>query len=133
MCMTWRSITWCSRAERGVAAQLDQLERGDDRRERVAQLVAEHREELVLGAVRVLRREPRRALLLGSLAIGEIARDLREADQLAVASRIAVITTLAQNCVPSLRNAPALVLEAADARRDLELELALAGAHFVLE
>ena len=35
---------------RAVAAR-HQLERGDDRRERVAQLVAEHREELVLGAV----------------------------------------------------------------------------------
>ena len=37
--------------ERLVAAQPHQLQRGQDRRQRVAQLVAEHRQELVLGAV----------------------------------------------------------------------------------
>ena len=38
-----------------LAAQLHQLQRGQDRRERIAQLVAEHGQELVLGAVRRLR------------------------------------------------------------------------------
>ena len=41
------------RVARAVAAR-HHLERGDDRRERIAQLVAEHREELVLRAVRDL-------------------------------------------------------------------------------
>ena len=41
-------------ADVAVAAHAHQLERGDDRRERVAQLVAEHREELVLRAARRL-------------------------------------------------------------------------------
>jgi hypothetical protein len=36
--------------ERIGAAELDQVQRGDDRRERVTELVAEHREELVLRA-----------------------------------------------------------------------------------
>src|SRR3569623_3476249 len=39
---------------RAVALQLHQLNGGEDRRERVAQLVAEHREEVVLRAVRGL-------------------------------------------------------------------------------
>jgi hypothetical protein len=36
------------------AAQLHEIERGDERSEGVAQLVTEHREELVLAAVRAL-------------------------------------------------------------------------------
>ena len=36
------------------AAQLHELQRRQDRRERIAQLVTEHREELVLRAVRAL-------------------------------------------------------------------------------
>ena len=38
-----------------LAAQLHQLQRRQDRRQRIAQLVSEHREELVLGPVRALR------------------------------------------------------------------------------
>ena len=40
---------------RDVAPQLHELERGDDRRQWVAQLVAQHGQELVLGPVRGLR------------------------------------------------------------------------------
>ena len=40
-----------ARRRSSIAAQRHQLERGDDRRQRVAQLVAEHRQELVLGAI----------------------------------------------------------------------------------
>src|SRR3569833_1364719 len=111
--------------ERGIAAQLDQLERGHDRRERVAQLVAEHRQELVLAPVRFLGGEPARTLLLAADPIREIARDLREPDQLTrgVADR-------ADNGVrPEPRavraDAPALVLEPAGLTRDLELVIAL--------
>ena len=49
---TWRSMTPRSRASASPRSS-HQLERGEDRRERVAQLVAEHREELVLRAVRL--------------------------------------------------------------------------------
>ncbi len=41
------------------AAQAQQLERREDRRERIAQLVAEHRQEFVLGATGDLRVAPR--------------------------------------------------------------------------
>ena len=66
--------------ERLVAAQAHQLERGDDRRQRVAQLVAEHGEELVLRAVGHLGLGPRLALahqqlavlLLHPLAVGDV-------------------------------------------------------------
>ena len=47
-----------------AAAQPHQLQRGEDRRERVAQLVPEHREELVLRAVRRLRGLAQRVHLL---------------------------------------------------------------------
>ena len=47
-------MTVRSRSESGVAAQPHQLQRRQDRRQRVAQLVAQHRQELVLGAVRPL-------------------------------------------------------------------------------
>ena len=57
-----------------VAAQLHQLERGEDRRERIAQLVAEHRQELVLGgagSLRLLPRVPQRLLeLVAALELG---------------------------------------------------------------
>ena len=45
-----------------AAAHLDEVQRSDDRRQRIAQLVAEHREKLVLGARRPLafQDEPRR-------------------------------------------------------------------------
>ena len=57
-----------------VAAQLHQLERGEDGRERVAQLVAEHGEELVLGrasGLGPLARVPQRLLqLVAALELG---------------------------------------------------------------
>ena len=40
-----------SRVERVVAAQLHELQRRHDRRQRVAQLVAEHGQKFILGAV----------------------------------------------------------------------------------
>ena len=55
-CATCRSMIVRSRSRAVDAAQPHQLERGEDRRERVAQLVAEHRQELVLGAVGGLSR-----------------------------------------------------------------------------
>ena len=74
-----------ARIGRLVAPRHD-LERGDDRRERVAQLVAEHGEELVLGAVRDLglaQRVPR--LAEQAHVVERERRALRElADQRAV-------------------------------------------------
>ena len=40
---------------------------------------------------------------LGVVPLGDVARDLGKADQPAVLSRMASMTTLAQNCEPSLR------------------------------
>ena len=51
-----------------VLRSVQQLERIGDRRERVAQLVAEHREELVLALI-LLAQQP-----LGALALGDVAR-----------------------------------------------------------
>ena len=49
--------------------------------ERVAQLVTQHRQELVLGPVRLLRlREQIGPLALDSLALGDVAGDLQDAD-----------------------------------------------------
>ena len=42
-------------------------------------------------------------VVFGLLALGQVAGDLAEADQLAASLRSAVITTFAQNRVPSLR------------------------------
>ena len=68
-----------------VAAQLHQLQRGDDRRQRVAQLVAEHREELVLGAVRALGGAPEIfELLPRPHLIGDVGGDDEHARDLAV-------------------------------------------------
>ncbi|HET6912577.1 MAG TPA: hypothetical protein VFH71_04420 [Rhodanobacteraceae bacterium] len=53
-------------AERVRRAQLHEMQRGDDRRERIAQLVAEHRQELVLGAIGFRQR------LLGAHAMGDV-------------------------------------------------------------
>ena len=61
---------------------LQQVEAVADRGERIAQLVAEHGEELVLAAVglhELLRPEPQ--LLLGPLAVGDVAVDAGGSDQ----------------------------------------------------
>ena len=60
-CATWRSMIGPLALDGVDAAQLHQLQRREDRRERIAQLVTEHGEELVLGAVRVLGRAPQAA------------------------------------------------------------------------
>ena len=78
-CSTWRSMTARSLGARRVAAQLHQLQRGQDRRQRIAQLVAEHREELVLRAVRLLgvARAPPRPACLCAPARFELRLDAR--------------------------------------------------------
>ena len=73
--------------ERVVAAQPHELQRRDDRRQRIAQLVAEHGEELVLGAVGHLGLGARLALqdeqlpvpLLDALAVGDVEKALTAA------------------------------------------------------
>src|SRR6185436_11551339 len=97
----------------------------------VAQLVAEDREELVLGPVGLLGGEPRGALLLGELPLGQIARHLREADQLAAAIAHRADHDVRPEPGPVLAHAPALVLEPALARGDLELALARPGRRLV--
>jgi hypothetical protein len=87
-----------------------------DRRERIAQLVREHREELV-HALRVGLES------LDALALGHVARDLREAAQVAV-----VVAQRGQHHVGPevgavLADAPTFLLEAAGVARDLELAL----------
>ena len=85
-CATWRSMMLRSRSLGRAVAPRHDLERRDDRRERVAQLVAEHREELVLGAVRDLGVAQRVARLAEQADVVERQRGtLRElADQRAV-------------------------------------------------
>ena len=76
-CWTWRSMIVRSCSSAVAAAQPHQLQRGQDRRERVAQLVAEHRQELVLGAVGRLRpRGAARASSVTSKATTDDAVDL---------------------------------------------------------
>lgn len=71
---------------RGVAAQPHDLERGGDRREWVAQLVAEHGQELILGAARLLGLlEERRLLRLGGLAVVDVGVDADPAHDAPVA------------------------------------------------
>jgi hypothetical protein len=57
---------------------LEELRRGDDRRERVAELVSQRGKELVLLPVRLTQEA------LGSFAVGDVARDFRCADDLAI-------------------------------------------------
>jgi hypothetical protein len=74
------------------------LERGDDRRERIAQLVAEHREELVLGAV-------------GDLGVAQrVARLAEEAD----------VVERERGVLRELDDAGAVLLAEAAARRRLQ-------------
>ena len=77
-CSTCRSMIARSFAKRLGVAQLHQLERGEDRRERIAQLVAEQGQELVLGAVARLR------LLAGLDLRGHVALRAPRAPQPAV-------------------------------------------------
>ncbi len=58
MCSTWRSMMACacSRSASGLAALPRHRDRVTDRRERVAQLVRQHGEELVLAPVRLAQR-----------------------------------------------------------------------------
>ena len=71
-CLACRSMIAPLLLDLGRALQLHQLQRGQDRRERVAQLVAEHRQELVLGASclfeAIARRLELRRVLLEALA-----------------------------------------------------------------
>jgi hypothetical protein len=115
-----------------VVAQLDQLQRRDDRRERVAQLVAEHREELVLDAVGLLGGDAGGALVLAALALGEVAGDLGEPDELAATVAHGGDHDVRPELAAVLADAPALVLEPAIAEGFLELVFALAGADVVL-
>ena len=60
----------------GVAAQRHQLQRRQDRRQRVPQLVAEHRQELVLGAAGRLLGGAQRVQFVAPLhLVGDIERD----------------------------------------------------------
>jgi hypothetical protein len=69
MCSAWRAMISLALATlRGSSvAELQQLGRGDDRRQRIAQLVRQHRQELVLLAVRGAQ------LVLDLLAAGDVA------------------------------------------------------------
>ena len=88
MCARWR--VWRAMMLRALTRELaacvdpvQHLDRRRDRRQRVAQLVAEHRQELVLRAVRGFGLEPRRllaldqrgALLLGALLLAHVDGD----------------------------------------------------------
>jgi hypothetical protein len=84
MCSAWRAMI--SLALRTALASsvpsLQQLGRGRDRRQRIAQLVRQHGQELVLLAVRGAQ------LVLDLLAHGDVAALDEDADHLAAASRI---------------------------------------------
>ena len=74
--MTCRSITCCSRGTAPWLLCRIRRKRGDDRRQRIAQLVAEHRQELVLGAARRLQlAEQLFAFGVGLARPGSAARD----------------------------------------------------------
>ncbi len=64
--LTWRSITVRARSA-ASGLHFHQLHGGEDRRQRVAQLVAEHRQEFVLGAVGTLGGEAQAVDLLARL------------------------------------------------------------------
>ena len=70
--LTCRSITSLTRSDHGIveAGGLEQVQRGQQRRERIAQLVAERRQELVLAPVG----EPQR--LLARAPLGQVLADL---------------------------------------------------------
>ena len=67
------------------AAQLHQLQRGQDRRERIAQLVAEHGQELVLGAAGLLELAQQR------LALACVCSSTRRASTCSVTSTATAI------------------------------------------
>lgn len=67
-------MTCSSSGRMPVRVQLGELDRGDDGRQRVAELVAQRGKELILGAVRVLGRKPRRPLVFVALAVGRASR-----------------------------------------------------------
>src|SRR5262249_21204303 len=69
------------------------------------------------------------ALFFGAPALGEIARDLREADELAGLIAKRGDDDVRPEAVAVFAETPAFVLEAALARSDLELHLALARAN----
>ena len=96
---TWRSMTPATRPRAPVvagAAQRSRCERVADRRERVAQLVGEHREELVLAPVGVLQRALRVAPL------GDVAEDQHDAHDAAAPSRIGAALSSMASSRPSL-------------------------------
>ena len=65
----------------GATRDVDHLGRAGDGGQRIAKLVAEHREEVILGAVGSLRLlKQQGALGLDSFAVGDVARDLRCTD-----------------------------------------------------
>ena len=80
MCRTWRVITrLVGRAQLAVGRSrlLDDLDGVQDRRQRVAQLVGQHGQELVLAPVGVPQ------LLLGPLPLGDVLAGADHADRLA--------------------------------------------------
>src|SRR5690606_10496975 len=77
-------LTGAGDARIGRASLLDHLQRGHECAERVAKLVTEHREELVLGAVRGLRlAQETLALGLKAESIADVTGDLGGADDVA--------------------------------------------------
>src|SRR5439155_24303828 len=76
---------------------------------------------------RPLQRGPRHPLFFQLAAMGEIAGDLGETDQAAVAIQHPADDDVGPEAGAVLAHAPALALESAVAGRDLQLHVALAG------
>src|SRR5262249_34433817 len=79
-----------------------------------------------------LGRDARQPLLLELAPLGQVARHLGEADQPTLTVEDARDDDVGPEAPAVLAEAPAQVLEATVARRDLELELALARANVLL-
>src|SRR5258708_26530932 len=107
----------------------DQVQRRPHRSQRVSQLVAHDGEKLLFAALAFLRTRESDAFPLGVDAIGQIARDLAEAEQTAALVANRGDDDVGPKRRPVLPDTPPLVLEAALARGDLELVLAFAGLH----
>ncbi len=112
---------------RGIAVRLDahQVERIADRRQRIAQLVPEHREKFVHLALALLQRHD-------AFALGHVAGHFGKAAQLAVGIEQRRDDDVGPERRPVLAQAPAFVLEAADARGDFQLHLREFGVDCLL-
>ena len=126
MCASWRPRTAISAVAVSTSTELDEVHRRHHRRERIAHLVAHDREKLLVSALGLLRLREPQPLLLGGSSLGEIPRHLREADQRAFAVAKRGDSDVGPEERAVLAEAPSLLLEAALARRHLELALALA-------